>query len=360
MNQHNPSLRAAITGIEYHLPETVVTNEDLAAECPDWQIDKIAEKTGIHERHLAAPCECSSDLAAAAARKLFDSGCVAPEQIDAILLCTQSPDYFLPTTACILQDRLGIPTTAAALDFNLGCSGFVYGLGLAKGLVETGQARKVLLLTAETYSKFIHPGDRSVRVLFGDGAAATLVEALPAGPGEQFIAPPVWGSDGRGARNLIVPTGGARTPIGLGTADGAGPAPQLFMNGPEIFNFTAQRIPEVVEEVLRRNGKSIAEIDQFVFHQASKMVLDHLRRKLRIPPERFYTAIEDCGNTVSSTIPIALKRACSDGRIAPGNSVLLAGFGVGYSWAATLIRWADLHRNGRTGPAQATAAGPQE
>jgi len=254
MTSLGPRLKAAVTAIEYYLPGTVVTNADLAAEFPDWQIEKLAEKTGIQARHIATPCECSSDLAFAAAEKLFDSGQVSRAEIDAVLLCTQSPDYFLPTTACILQHRLGIPTSAAALDFNLGCSGFVYGLGIAKGLIETGQAARVLLLTAETYSKYISPADRNVRVLFGDGAAATLIEGMPAAVEELYIEAPVWGTDGRGAPNLMVAEGAARSAMrSAATRDASLPDPaagrngHLNMNGPEVFNFTAQRIPEMVE-----------------------------------------------------------------------------------------------------------------
>jgi 3-oxoacyl-[acyl-carrier-protein] synthase-3 len=349
MSQQNRTSRAAITGIEYYLPETVVTNAELASEFPEWQIEKLAEKTGIQQRHIASPGECSSDLAVSAAHKLFGSGHVSPGDIDVVMLCTQTPDYFLPTTACMLQHRLGIPTSVAALDFNLGCSGFVYGIGLAKGLIETGQARRVLFLTAETYSKFLNPCDRNVRVLFGDGAAATLIESVPAGSEDFFIEPPVWGTDGHGAPNLIVPAGAARS-FASASSDGnppseAGDGPtarRLFMNGPEVFNFTVQRVPQMVQEVLRRHGKGTDDIDLFVFHQASKMLLDHLRRKLEIPAERFCTAIEDCGNTVSSTIPIALKRASIAGMLKPGDSVLLAGFGVGYSWAGTIIRWPEF------------------
>ena len=341
-------LKAAITAIEYYFPEAVVTNADLASEFPDWQVEKLADKTGIQKRHIASGCECSSDLAVSAAQKLFDSGHVSAADIDAVLLCTQSPDYFLPTTACIVQHRLGIPTTAAALDFNLGCSGFVYGLGIAKGLIETGQARRVLFLTAETYSKFIDPADRGVRVLFGDAAAATLIEGVPASSGEDYIEPPVWGTDGRGASNLIVREGAARSfvesapngELASGSQNGS-VGRRLYMNGPEIFTFTIQRVPEMVQELMRRHGKRTADIDLFVFHQASKMLLDHLRGKLQIPPERFWIEMKDCGNTVSSTIPITLKRACAAGTLKPGDSVLLAGFGVGYSWAGTIIRWPD-------------------
>src|ERR1035438_3731749 len=201
-------MHASISAIEYFLPEKTVSTADLSAEFPEWSVEKIDSKTGIRDRHVVSTDECSSDLAFAAAQRLFQSGACRPEQIDFILLCTQSPDYFLPTTACLLQDRLGIPTSAGALDFNLGCSGYIYGLGLAQGLIETGQASRVLLITAETYSKFIHPGDKSVRTLFGDAAAATLLEAVPQENGRG--AAYVFGTDGKGAPNLIVPVGGLR------------------------------------------------------------------------------------------------------------------------------------------------------
>jgi 3-oxoacyl-[acyl-carrier-protein] synthase III len=346
MSPYTDRLQAAITAIEYYLPEDVLTNDQLASVYPDWSVDKIVTKTGIRERHIAAPQECASDLAVRAAQKLFDSGAVAPSDIDMLLLCTQTPDYFLPTTACMVQDRLGISTESGALDFNLGCSGFVYGLGIAKGLIETGQADTVLLVTSDTYSKFIRESDRSVRTLFGDGAAATLIETMPP-DSELYIEAPVWGTDGRGAGNLIVKGGAAKSWAGPG-ADGRGQeAPGMHaagthcleMNGPEIFNFTAGVVPALVENVLQRTCKTMGDIDLFVFHQANKTLLCHLRQKIGIPPEKFYLSLEDCGNTVSSTIPIALKRARQDGALRPGQKALLAGFGVGYSWAGTVIRW---------------------
>src|ERR1039458_9298547 len=189
-------MQASISAIEYYLPGNTVSTEDLSAQVPEGSVAKMDEKPGIRNRHIAAPDECSSDLAVAAARQLFASGACRPEDIDFILLCTQSPDYFLPTTACLIQDRLGIPTTAGALDFNLGCSGFIYGLGLAQGLIASGQASKVLLLTAETYSKFMNPSDRSVRTIFGDAGAATLLESR--GEEHPLIGPFVYGTDGSG------------------------------------------------------------------------------------------------------------------------------------------------------------------
>ncbi len=337
-------MKAAIRAIEYHLPQCRLTNQDLAREFPEWPVEKIAAKTGIAERRLAAPDECSSDLAVAAAQKLFAAGRWGPADIDYILLCTQSPDYFLPTSACLVQDRLQVPRTAGALDINLGCSGFVYGVGLAQGLVETGQARNVLLLTAETYSKFMHPRDKSVRSIFGDAAAATLIGAVE--EEEQWLGPYLWGTDGSGAPNLIVSTGGMRrrrtAESGEARADSDGNVrsqDDLFMNGAEIFRFTLQVVPPTVADLLARAGKSMADIDLFVFHQANRYMLEHLRKRLQIAPERFYVALEDCGNTVSSSIPIALKRASEDGVLRAGQLVMLVGFGVGYSWGAALVRW---------------------
>lgn len=340
-------MQAAIKAIEYYLPDQVLTNSQLIAEFPEWSLGKIEEKTGIVERHIASEEECSSDLGVTAAQKLFASGACQPNEIDYLLLCTQSPDYFLPTTACIMQNRLGIPTTAGALDFNLGCSGFVYGLGLAKGLIETGQANNVLLIMAETYSKFIHPGDKSVRTLFGDASAATLVQGVEPNTTQKdsWIGPFVFGTDGSGATHLVVPTGGMRHryPIGndQNTLDEYGnsrTADSLYMNGFEIFAFTLRVVPQAVEQLLSQTGKRLEEIDLFVFHQANQYMLAHLREKLKIPEEKFYIAMRHSGNTVSATIPIALKHAWEQGRLQPGHQVMLVGFGVGYSWGATLFR----------------------
>jgi len=337
-------MRATVAAIEYHFPEHCLSNEQLAAEFPEWSVEKIEEKTGIAERWIAAEGECSSDLGVAAAQKIFASCVCKPADIDYILFCTQSPDHFLPTTACVMQQRLGIPTSAGALDFNLGCSGYVYGLGLAKALIETGQATNVLLVTAETYTKFIHPKDKSVRTLFGDAGAATLVRD---GAGnDEFIGPFVYGTDGSGAENLIVPTGGMRRRAAPANEEPAVDADgnlrtsaSLYMNGPEIFTFALRAVPKVVQELLSRSGKELADIDLFVFHQANLYMLEHLRKKLKIPAEKFFVGLRDCGNTVSCTIPIALKQAADQGRLKAGSLVMLAGFGVGYSWGATLVRW---------------------
>lgn len=336
-------LQAGIRHIEVHYPPGVVDNDALAALFEGWTAQKIFEKTGIRQRHVAGPDECVSDLATAACRKVLESGAVAADAVDGLLLCTQSPDYFLPTTACLVQERLGLPTSCGALDFNLGCSGFVYGLGLAKGLIETGQARNILLVTAETYSKHLHPQDKSVRTLFGDAAAAVLVSASAEGDGS--IGPFSYGTDGRGAANLIVPTGGMhrpRDPRPEEVADGSGnvrTVNNLYMNGAEIYSFTLRAVPPLVKGLLEKSGKSMEEVDLFVFHQANEFMLESLRKKIGIPKEKMPICMTDSGNTVSSTIPIALKSLENEGRLNRGMDLMLVGFGVGYSWAAAMVRY---------------------
>lgn len=336
-------MKAFIKAIEYVLPPQVLTNEDLGALFPDWPAQKIKDKTGINERHIAADEECVSDLAVSAARKLFETSVILPDEVDFLLLCTQSPDYFLPTTACILQDRISLPKDCGALDFNLGCSGFIYGLGLAKGLIETGQAKNVLFITAETYSKHINPGDKSVRTLFGDAAAATLISSCDSV--DDLIGPFKYGTDGGGAANLIVPTGGMRKPRLVNAPvheDDSGnrrTENDLYMNGSEIFTFTLKTIPSLIHRLLQAANLDREQIDMWVFHQANQFMLEHLRKKLGIAEDRFAIAFSECGNTVSSTIPIALQNLKSLGRLHPGQIIALVGFGVGYSWGGTLIRW---------------------
>jgi 3-oxoacyl-[acyl-carrier-protein] synthase-3 len=335
-------MHAHLTAIEYYLPEQILSTADLAAEFPEWEVDKIDSKTGIHSRHIVAPGECTSDLAVKAAEKLFASGVAKPQDIDFVLLCTETPDFFLPATACLVQDRLGIPATAGVLDFNLGSSGYVYGLGLAEGLIATGQASRVLLLTGDTYSKLLYPSDRSVRTIFGDAAAATL---LTAGEDAQ-LGPFIYGTDGSGWNNLIVPAGGLRQPRSAETAiaveDDNGntrSADNLFMDGGEIFNFTIQTVPPSVQRMLQVSGLALDDIDLFVFHQANQYMLEHLRKRCKIPAEKFQICFGHCGNTVSCTIPIALHHAIADGKIRKGSRVMLVGFGVGYSWGAAILRW---------------------
>ena len=330
---------AYIKAISYYLPETVLTNEALVREFPEWSVDKVAQKVGVHSRHLAGEHETAGDMAERAARRLFDEYTIDPKEVDFLLLCTQSPDYFFPSTACILQNRLGLRTDVGAFDYNLGCSGCVYGLAVAKGLIAGGIARNVLLLTAETYNKYLHPSDKSNRSIFGDGAAACLIST----DGFAKIGAFGMGTDGSGAEHLILKTGAARWKMatGLSVTDDEGHVwhdDYLYMNGSEICTFTLDIVPPLVNITLANNGLEKEMINQFVFHQANKYMLNFLRKKLKIEQNRFYYCLSQFGNTVSSSIPIALREAIDDGIIRKGDKALLAGFGVGYFWAGTILR----------------------
>jgi 3-oxoacyl-[acyl-carrier-protein] synthase III len=324
-------MNAKIKAISYYLPDQVVSNEDISKKFPDWaSAEQIGKKVGILNRHVVSINETSSDLAIKACEKLFFEHNLKKDLIDFVLLCTQSPDYALPTTACIVQDKLGLSTNCGALDFNLGCSGYVYGLALSKGLIQSKVANNILLITTETYSKYIDINDRGNQTIFGDAASATLISS----EGDCSIEKFSIGSDGSGAENLIVKNSASKKENLSYDKDC-----KLYMNGPEIFNFTLSSVPNLVTETLNKNKLNFDDIDLFIFHQANKYMLNHLRKKIRIPEEKFYYFIKDVGNTVSSTIPIALYEAINEKKIKKGFKVLLAGFGVGYSWAGTIIKF---------------------
>ena len=316
-----------ISEIEIYFPEKKVTNEDLQKEFPEWSPEKIFNKVGVKQRYTASAEETVLELAVKASEKLLKR--IDKNEIDFILFCTQSPDYHLPTTACILQDRLGLRKDIGALDFNLGCSGFVYGLGVAKGLIVTGVARNILLVTAETYTKYLRKSDKSNRTIFGDGAAATLIQKDDTKENFQFIL----GTDGSGYDNLIVRNGGGRNRINK--EDEVGNC--LYMNGQNIFIFTIEKIPALVKEILEKNNLTKNDVDYYIFHQANAHILRRQREILEIPEEKFYINLEKYGNTVSSTIPIALKDALETGKIKRGQKIMLIGFGVGLSWGATIV-----------------------
>lgn len=314
-------ITAKIEKIAFHLPSSVVDNEQLVREMGlSWTAEDIYNKTGIRSRHIAKAEERASDLAYESANKLFLDDKDLKGKIDGIIFCSQSSDYILPSTAPILQARLGLSTSCLALDINQGCSGFIQGLAVAKSLIETKMAHNVLLLTAETYSKYIAKGDKATRTIFGDGAAACLIGADTAG--REYINNFVFGTDGRGSKNLMV-------------ADMAKPI--LFMDGPEIFQFTLQAVPKTVKEILAKAKLNITGIDYFIFHQANAFILEHLRSKLKIPKEKFFIDLETTGNTVSASIPIALKMAQEQKFVKRGMKIMLVGFGVGYSWGGCIV-----------------------
>jgi len=322
--------------LEYYLPNKKLTNVELAQEFPNWDYLGFEKKVGISERHIAGENETALDMAEKASLMLFEK--VDKSSIDFILLCTQSPDYFLPTSACILQDRLNLSTHCGALDFNLGCSGYIYGLALAKSLLASKVATNILFVVSETYTKHIHPKDKVNRAIFGDAAAATLINI------DSFmIGEFVLGTDGKGFQELIIKNGGQRNKPGIEVEEyeyasgNITSDDHLYMNGPEIFNFSITTIPSLVLETAKKNQLSLDDIDFFIFHQANEFMLNFLRTKTKIPQEKFCIDLSATGNTVSATIPIALKNAYSKDLIKKGAKIMLVGFGVGLSWGATII-----------------------
>ncbi len=333
-------MKAYIKGISYYLPENVLGNEELASIFPEWSVEKIEKKLGIKERHIAGENETASDLGVKAAEQLIKEYGIDKKDIDFLIFCTQSPDYILPTTACIMQERLGLSTRIGAIDLNLGCSGFVFGLMTAKSYVQSGIANNVLLITAETYSKYIHPKDKSNRTIFADGAAACLVST----DGIAEIGEFTLGTDGKGAENLIVKSGGARhresyNDLEINEFGNPVGSDYLYMNGPEILNYTLERIPEMIADVLGKNNLSMDDVDLHVYHQANAYIAKLQRRKMKIKEDKYYHCYEHCGNTVSSTIPIALKEALKDGTIKEGMKVMSVAQGLGYSWGGFLLRF---------------------
>lgn len=313
--------------IEYYLPEKLVTNERISENMPGWTSEKIINKIGIAERYVAEKNETALDLAEKACKKASTN--IDFEKVEALILCTQSPDYFLPTSACILQDRIGLSKKTLCFDYNLGCSGYIYGLAIIDGLIKAGVINNAMLVTAETYSKYISEKDGANQAIFGDGASVTYIEKSM----EDSIGKFVFGTDGSGYKNLIVENGGIRNFNNINS-------PSLYMNGPEIFEFTNKIIPDLISETLSKNNILIEEIDFFVFHQANTYILNHLRDKLNIPKSKFLIDMKFSGNTVSSTIPIVLSNKLKKEPLYFVNkNVLIVGFGVGYSWGATLLKF---------------------
>lgn len=325
-----------IKAISYYLPQEIMTNESLVEEFPEWTVDKIAAKVGVNQRHIAGS-ETISEMAVKASNILFDQNPdINREDIDFVLLCTQSPDYLLPSTSCIIQAKLGLSTRCGAFDFNLGCSGYEYGLAVAKGFIEAGIAKNILFLTSEAYNKHLHPKDKGNKTIFGDAATATIISES----GFAKIGEFVLGSDGNGAESLIIKTGGSANPDKLNDTrfdENGNPVSSdyLYMNGGEIFNFTLRVVPGMVRETIRKNALEKQDISMFIFHQANTFMLNHLRRFLKIDEDKFFINMENIGNTVSSTIPIAIADAKSQGLL--HGYVLIAGFGVGLSWGATVL-----------------------
>lgn len=327
-------MRVKIGHTEYHLPERIVTNKDLSLENPDWDFRSIESKTGIFCRHIAEKDEKASDLAVYAAEKIFQKGNAERNSIDTLLFCSQSPDFLLPTTACIIQEKLKLKSSTAAFDINLGCSGYIYGLAIASAMIKARISEKVLLLCADTYSKYISVTDRTSRTVFGDGGSATIIECSN---NEKSIGPFILGSDGKGWDKIIVRPGFAAAKKEKQNDENL--IYQLHIDGPSIFMFSMQRVPQCVNELLTKSKIGIDDIKIFIFHQASKVVFDNIVRILLLDESKVYRCYEKIGNTVSASIPIALKKAEEQNKIREGDLIMLVGFGVGLSWGGCLVKW---------------------
>ncbi len=338
-------MSTAITASSYYVPETRLSQAALAARYGEDVARKVAESAGIRERRIAAPDECASDLAVHAAEDLLSHHGVDRSTIDLLIFATQTPDYLLPTTACMIQDRLKLPTTCAAFDINLGCSQYVYSLAVAHSMIEAGLASRALVMTGDTVSRILHPQDRSVVPLFGDAGTATLLERCASGQGFRRFK---LGTDGKGAPFLIWPASGLRRPRSPETArettDKSGNtrrADDMAMDGAAIFVFTLKTVPKLIEDLLGAEKLTVADIDLFVFHQASELIIESSAKKLKIPREKLHYKLHDVGNSGGSTVGIALTDAWLKGRIKPGMRVVLSAFGVGLSWAGALIHWPE-------------------
>jgi 3-oxoacyl-[acyl-carrier-protein] synthase-3 len=329
---------AYIKAISYYLPEKVLTNEELSSHFPQYSAEEIYKRTGIKERHISEADELPSDMAVKAAEKLFSEHNIKRQEIDFLIFCTTLLDRQAPTTACILQDKLGLSKTIGAIDNPMGCSGYIYSLLMAKSLIASGAAHNILILAGETLTKSVHPEDHELVMLFGDGMTATLVGECE----NDSIGNFVLGTDGSGAKNLIIKGCNAREKADetwlqeYKDANGLSYG-RLYMDGVEIVGFSIRSVPLMVNEVLAKENMAMADIDFFIFHQAGKFILDMLKKKMNIPAEKFCMNLENKGNSSSATIPLALYDSFKTGVIKKGSKVLLAGFGVGYSWGATII-----------------------
>jgi 3-oxoacyl-[acyl-carrier-protein] synthase-3 len=343
-SQAQTNARAAVYAVRSSFPEQVLGNDDLLGGVPETERELLLRHTGVLSRHVAAPTQTALDLGEDACRKLFAAHPELPEELDTLIFCTQSPDYILPPNSCLLHGRLGLKDSVAAFDLPHACSAYIYAINVAQALIASGSARHVLIVTADTYSKFIHPQDRSARLLFGDGAAATWLGVGTEGAGVLDV---VCGTAGRYFDKFMIPAGGCRQPLtddlrSLEETDSSGNVrsrAQIHMAGRDILSFVGSRIPPHVNDVLRRNGMTLDSLDRIVFHQASGVVLETLTRLLGADPSKVVRHLETVGTTVSASIPVALEWAVEGGLIRPGQTVLLCGFGAGLSWGSALLRW---------------------
>ena len=340
-------MKVSIKSIAYSLGTNRVDNQSLEHENPTWEMKKIVERTGVFSRPIALPDETALDLGERAVLNLFKLYPSLAGEIDTLIFCTQTPDYLLPGNAVLLHGRLGLPQNIMAFDISHACSGYIYGVGIGKSLIQSGMAGTVLLVTADTYSKLLHPEDRSTRPIFGDGAAATILSA----GGGLVIIDMAFYTDGTKADRFIIESGGAKKKVPSGQlaskVDGSGRVrseEHIYMDGLGVLSFFNSVVPKSVKKILEENNLSLDDVSVFLFHQASRLALEGIQKSLSIPKEKMIIDIEDTGNLVSSSIPVAFSRALKKAVIKPGQLVVVCGFGVGLSWGVSLIKYTEgLH-----------------
>ncbi|MDQ3112043.1 MAG: ketoacyl-ACP synthase III [Bacteroidota bacterium] len=332
---------STIQALSYILPEKIYSNEDFFIDFPEAKTANM-EKTGVMKRHIVAPGQTASDLAVLAGEKLFAEHGIDRNEIDFLLLILLGPDYYMPSTAGIVHSRLGLRSNCGALDMEIGCSGFSYGLSVASGLIAVAGVKKILLLTSSTLTNTLHPKDRGSRFVFGDGAAASLISSEGGGKIDSFV----FGNDGDEFEKIIIRDGGSRNPLNPQSyaeiTDDYGKVicdANYFMDGIGVFQFSVKRVPALVADVLAKAGLQKEDIDLYVFHQPNVFLNENIRKKIGIPEEKFVHCIAETGNTVQSTIPIALYESIQNGRLKRGMKVLVAGFGVGLSWSGAIIHY---------------------
>lgn len=336
------NINIGIEGVEYFLGQNSISNAKLQEENPSWDMSKIFERSGVKSRPIASPGTTALDLAYEAASQLLCQLNYGSDVIDALIFCTQTPDYVLPPNSSLLHGRLNLGDDVMAFDITHACSGFMYGLGIARSLVVSGTAKKVLLITADTYSRLIHSADRSIRPLFGDGAAATIVSS------ENLVMKIIdisFGTAGKKADRFIVEAGGARNKTLISenvSPDRSGriySSKHISMDGLGLLSYFNNTVPRLVLEILRKNHKTSSDISLFVFHQASRLALEGIARSLRIPDEKMIIDMEETGNLVSSSIPVLLSRLLKSDALIRGEPVVLCGFGSGLSWGTALVEF---------------------
>jgi len=330
-----------IKSIEYYLPNIIISNEDLNKENPSWEMDKVINKTGVKKRHIAGLNETAYDLSVNACKKLFEYEELST--IDGIIYCTQSPDYIMPPNSFLLHKHLGCSERVLAFDFNHACTGYLYGLFMANSFIKSRATKKILLINSDTYSKYINKKDRSARALFGDGAAASIIENSNSDKGIIDIE---LASAGKFYDKFYIPAGGLRMPTNAQTSiekkDVRGnirSENDIVMDGLAVWSFINSTVPKQILNLLNRNNLDRAQIDLFIFHQASQMTIDSLVKKLRLDKAKVFTNLLEIGNTVSASIPIAIKDAIDQGLIKEGSKVLLSGFGVGMSFGSLINQY---------------------